>query len=229
MLVLSAHDELYVCAAVYHCTAAYCVWGECRWQAVSATLKVLVSAGKHAQHALQDVVVQGFDMAFADTALDSVRTASVAAEAKRQAEEEAVERSAHTEENSEETSSQTMDGDLLELRGGASTAIVEPYLLASSLNMHLKDGEIESQSAPSIVVTRGIEIKEQFTTEFAAKQVLALCCVLVLDGFMLLLATALFLSPLEKVSAAFIILAIRYFSGRQLLAIIAIAAVIAVF
>jgi ribosomal protein L12E/L44/L45/RPP1/RPP2 len=170
---------------------------KCRWQAVSATLKVLVSAGKQARHALQDVVVQGFDMAFADTALDSVRAASVAAEAKRDAEAEG---SAHTEEYPSENSSVTMDGHLLELRGEASTAIVEPYLLASSLNMHLRDGEVQSQSAPSIVVTRGIEINEKFTTEFAAKQVLALCCVLVLDGFMLLLATALFLTPLEKVS-----------------------------
>jgi hypothetical protein len=172
---------------------------------VSATLKVLVSAGKPSRHALQDVVVQGFDMAFSDTALDSVRAASVAAEAKRHAEEEAAERYAHTEEeDSGEHSEEGMDGDLLELKGGASTSFVEPYLLASSLNTHLRDGESQSQSAPNIVVIRGIEIKEQFTTVFAAKQVLALCCVLVLDGFMLLLATALFLTPLEKVSECYL-------------------------
>jgi hypothetical protein len=170
-----------------------------RWQSVSATLKVLVSAGKSARHALQDIVVQGFDMAFGDANLDSVRSISAAAEIKRHAAEEATERAA--ERSKEANSSTTLDGDLLELKGGFTTTSVEPYLIASSLNMHLRHGEVESQSKPSIIVTRGIEIKEQFTTAFAAKQVLALCGVLVLDGFMLLLATALFLTPLEKVSA----------------------------
>jgi hypothetical protein len=169
-----------------------------RWQAVCATLNMLVSAGKPADHALQEIDVLGFDMVSADAALDSVRSISAAAQAVRQAAEAAA--IAHSQEEAH-NETEALGGDMLELKGGASTTFVEPFLVASSLNLHLTHGEVDSQSKPSIVFTRGLEIEQQFTTAFAARQVMGLCGVLVLDAFMLLLATALFLAPLEKVSA----------------------------
>jgi hypothetical protein len=80
-----------------------------------------------------------------------------------------------------------------------SVHFVKPYLLASALYSVLQPGEFVSADAPSIVITRGMELSDKITTDVMAKQLVALCVVLVLDAAMLLLAITLFLKPLEKV------------------------------
>jgi hypothetical protein len=181
--------------------AILCAASRCRWQAVSATLEVLISAGKHANSVLQDVVVQGFDMAFKDTILDGVRSVSAAAEVERHASGTLPpEGSEHAQDG----------GHNLKRKGAATTISVEPYLTASSLNMHLRQAEVEGQSKPSVIVARGIKINDRFTTAFASQQVFTLCVMLVLDSVMLLLATFLFLAPLEKVSVRVLRITARY-------------------
>jgi hypothetical protein len=184
------------------CYLLYCVTASrCRWQAVSATLEVLISAGKHANSVLQDVVVQGFDMAFNDTVLDSVLSASAAAE---------VERHASGTLSPEGSEHAQAGGHSLKRKGAATTISIEPYLIASSLNMHLRQAEVEGQSKPSVIVARGIKINDRFTTASASQQASTLCVMLVLDSVMLLLATFLFLAPLEKVSVRVLRITARY-------------------
>jgi hypothetical protein len=80
-----------------------------------------------------------------------------------------------------------------------TSTYVEPYMCSSTLYPAAAMGEVASKTAPAIVIARGLEINTDFTVKHTNRQVSALCGVLVLDALMLLLATGLFLRPLEKV------------------------------
>eukprot|EP00953_Heterococcus_sp_UTEX-ZZ885_P008817 5247-Heterococcus_DN1.PRE.2 len=153
-----------------------------RWVTVSATLKVLIQAGKRVHLALQEVLVQGFDMfsglTLEDAFLDKVRDTTAAAAAKTAA---------------------TSNSSTLPLQ--TSTTFVQPYMCSLKLYPAAAMGEVPSKTAPAIVIARGLEINTDFTVKHTNRQVSALCGVLVLDALMLLLATGLFLRPLEKMGA----------------------------
>jgi hypothetical protein len=127
------------------------------------------------------VLVQGFDMfsglTLEDAFLDKVRDTTAAATAKAAA---------------------TSNSSTLLLLGLTST-FVEPFMMACKLYPAAAMGEVPSTTAPAIVIARGLEINTDFTVKHSNRQVSALCGVLVLDALMLLLATGLFLRPLEKV------------------------------
>jgi hypothetical protein len=134
---------------------------------------------------LQDVLVQGFNvfsgLTDQDAVLDSVSAKSTAAAA-------ALRSTAITDAYIHKY-----------VLSRISVHRVKPYLLASALYPVLQPGEFVSANMPNIVITRGMELSAKITTDVLAKQLVALCCVLVLDAAMLLLAITLFLKPLEKV------------------------------
>jgi hypothetical protein len=114
-----------------------------------------------------------------DAYLDSVRNTTIAATAK--------------------TGASSFDSKVPLLLTGVTSTFVEPYMMATRLYPAAAMGEVASTTAPPIVIARGLEIDTEFTTKHTNRQVSALCGVLVLDALMLLLATGLFLRPLEKV------------------------------
>jgi hypothetical protein len=136
----------------------------------------------HAAELHQEVLVQGFDMfsglTLEDAFLDKVRDTTTAATAKTAA---------------------TFDSSTSLLLTGVTSTFVQPYMMATRLYPAAAMGEAASTTAPSIVIARGLEINTDFTIKHTNRQVSALCGVLVLDALMLLLATGLFLRPLEKV------------------------------
>jgi hypothetical protein len=63
-------------------------------------------------------------------------------------------------------------------------------------------GEVSATVPASMVVSRGVLIDSAFLGQFMTKQWLLLALVALLDVTTLLLATALFLTPLEKMVGA---------------------------
>jgi hypothetical protein len=80
-----------------------------------------------------------------------------------------------------------------------SITVVKPYTIFSTqLDRFSAVGEVDAPLKPRVVLSRGIQSSAAADAEFETAQWLTMALVLLLDAATLMLATALFLTPLEK-------------------------------
>jgi hypothetical protein len=80
-----------------------------------------------------------------------------------------------------------------------SISVVKPYTIFSApLDRFATVGEVDAPLKPQVVLSRGVQSSVAADAEFETAQWLTMALVLLLDAATLMLATALFLTPLEK-------------------------------